>query len=286
MLLLRCKLLLGSKLLLLLRSELLLLLRSKLLLLLWSKLLLGSLPLLSLSKKLVQLSLRQLGNRGRLSCWGWGDRLWSTELGSTRLRLEGLLPLLELLWLLRLRNKLLLLGNGLLEVSWQRINLTITIFISGEPFKGNLFLSQLGQRCQSRLLWLRSKLLLLLRGKLLLGSKLLLLVKSWLLLLSRGKLLGVLSKLLVLGKLGIKLARLLGKLLSGLLSKLLLGLLGKLLSWLLRLLLPLLKLLEVLIEVLGIELFRCRTAGVKVGSIKHRASGSLSTLVCKCLALG
>ena len=128
---------------------------------------------------------------------------------------------------------------------------------------------------------------MLLRGKLLLllGSKLLLLGKSWLLLLSRGKLLGVLSKLLVLGKLGIKLARLL-LLLSRLLSKLLLGLLGKLLSRLLRLLLSLLKVLEVLIKVLGIELFRCRTAGVEVGGIEHLASGSLSTLVCKGLALG
>merc|ERR1712086_521185 len=111
--------------------------------------------------------------------------------------------MMALLWLLRLGSKLLL-GNCSLEMCWESINLTITIFISGESFKSNLFLSQLGEWCKSRLLWLRGKLLLLLWGKLLLLSK-----SRLLLLLSRGKLLWVLGKLLVLGKLGIKLARLL-----------------------------------------------------------------------------
>merc|ERR1712086_840686 len=134
--------------------------------------------------------------------------------------------MMALLWLLRLGSKLLL-GNCSLEMCWESINLTITIFISGESFKSNLFLSQLGEWCKSRLLWLRGKLLLLLGGKLLLLSK-----SRLLLLLSRGKLLWVLGKLLVLGELGIKLARLLllsksrlllswGKLLLRLLSKLL-----------------------------------------------------------------
>merc|ERR1712086_274004 len=153
--------------------------------------------------------------------------------------------MMALLWLLRLGSKLLL-GNCLLEMCWESINLTITIFISGESFKSNLFLSQLGEWCKSRLLWLRGKLLLLLGGKLLLLSK------------SRLLLLLSLGKPLVLGKLGIKLARLLLLLLLSksrlLLSwgKLLLGLLGKLL---LGLLLSLLKLLEILVKVLCVELF-------------------------------
>merc|ERR1712086_872218 len=134
--------------------------------------------------------------------------------------------MMALLWLLRLGSKLLL-GNCLLEMCWESINLTITIFISGESFKSNLFLSQLGEWCKSRLLWLRGKLLLLLGGKLLLLSK-----SRLLLLLSRGKLLWVLGKLLVLGELGIKLARLL-----------------------LLLLLSKGRLLEILVKVLCVELF-------------------------------
>jgi len=247
LLLLSSKLLLGSK--LLLRSKLLLgsklLLRGKLLLLLRSKLLLRGLPLLllSLSKELVKLSLSQLRSRGRLSSRRWGNRLRSAELRGTALRLECLLSLLELLWLL---GSKLLLRDSWLKMSRQRINLTITIFISRKSFKSNLFSSQLRNRCQSRLLGLGGKLLLLLRSKLLLGESRLLL--------SRGKLLGILSKLLVLSKLRAELAWLLGKLLLWLLGKLLLRLLGKLL-WLLSKLLSLLELLEVLVKVLCIELF-------------------------------
>jgi len=275
--LLLSKLLLGSK----------LLLWGKLLLLLRNKLLLRCLPLLSLSEELVELSLSQLRGRGRLSSRGGGNRLGSAKLGATALGRECLLSLLELL------GSKLLLGNSWLKMSWERVNLTITIFVSGKSFKSNLFSGQLRNRGQSRLLGLRSKLLLLLRSKLLGESRLLL---SW------GKLLGVLGKLLVLRKLSIELARLLSKLLLRLLGKLLLRgkllrllskllwLLSKLLSWLLGkllwLLLSLLELLEVLVKVLCIELFRSRTARVEVGSIENWASWRLTTLVGKSLTLG
>merc|ERR1719228_2931516 len=104
---------------------------------------------------------------------------------------------------------------------------------------------------------------------------------------------GVLSKLLILGKLWLKLTWLLGKLLSGLLSKLWLclrrkllpRLFGKLLLGLLEKLLLLLKLTEILIEILGVELFRCRPTWVKIGSIEHRTPWSLTPLVCKSLTL-
>lgn len=274
------KLLLGSK----------LLLWGKLLLLLRNKLLLRCLPLLSLSEELVELSLSQLRGRGRLSSRGGGNRLGSAKLGATALGRECLLSLLELLGLL---GSKLLLGNSWLKMSWERVNLTITIFVSGKSFKSNLFSGQLRNRGQSRLLGLRSKLLLLLGSKLLGEGRLLL---SW------GKLLGVLGKLLVLRKLSIKSARLLSKLLLRLLGKLLLRgkllrllskllwLLSKLLSWLLGkllwLLLSLLELLEVLVKVLCIELFRSRTARVEVGSIENWASWRLTTLVGKSLTLG
>jgi len=281
--LLLSKLLLGSK----------LLLWGKLLLLLRNKLLLRCLPLLSLSEELVELSLSQLRGRGRLSSRGGGNRLGSAKLGATALGRECLLSLLELLGLLGLLGSKLLLGNSWLKMSWERVNLTITIFVSGKSFKSNLFSCQLRNRGQSRLLGLRSKLLLLLRSKLLGESRLLL---SW------GELLGVLGKLLVLRKLSIKLARLLSELLLRLLSKLLLRgkllrllskllwLLSKLLSWLLGellwLLLSLLELLEVLVKVLCIELFRSRAARVEVGSIENWASWRLTTLVGKSLTLG
>jgi len=131
-----------------------------------------------------------------------------------------------------------------------------------------------------------------------LGSKLLLL--SWGksgLLLSGSKLLWVLSKLLVLGELAGKLAWLLSKLLLGLLSKLLLLgskllLLGSkllLLSWckLLGLLLSLLlELSKVLVEVSGVELLGSWAAGVEVGSVEDRAPWVSSALVSKGLSLG
>merc|ERR1719318_616328 len=242
-LLLRSKLLLLRK--LLLGSKLLLLLRGKLLLLLRSKLLLRSLSLLSLCKQLVELSLSQLRSLGRLSSRGGGNRLRSAELWPTSLSGECLLSLLKLLWLL---GSKLLLGHSWLKMSWQRVNLAITVLISGKSFQSNLLPGQLRDWCQRLLLGLRGKLLLLL------GSKLLLLLGESRLLLSWGKLLGILSKLLVLGKLVIELSGLLSKLLR-LLSKLLSWLLSKLLWLLLWLLLSLLKLLEVLIEVLRIELF-------------------------------
>jgi len=93
------------------------------------------------------------------------------------------------------------------------------------------------------------------------------------------KLLRVLSKLLVLVELSAELAwLLLSKLLRLLLSKLLRLLLGKLLWLLLSKLLPLLEISEVLVEVLSVELLGSRSVGVKVGSIEHWSSGSLSVV--------
>jgi len=218
-----------------------------------------------------------------------------------------------LLRLGRLEGRLLLR----LEMSWKGINLTILIIISGETLQSNLFSSQLRKRnllrlvwgkllllLRSKLLWLLGKLLLLLRSKLLrllgkllgllskllLGSKLLLLLRSKLLLLSGHKLLSrlwllgskllrVLSKLLVLVELSTELAwLLLSKLLRLLLSKLLRLLLGKLLWLLLSKLLSLLEISEVLVEVLSVELLGSRSVGVKVCSIEHWSSGSLSVV--------
>jgi len=227
--------------------------------------------------------------------------------------LEKLLLLrLLLLWLEELLLRLGRLEGGLLlrlEMSWKGINLTILIIISGETLKSNLFSGQLRQRSllwllwsklllllRSKLLWLLGKLLRLLckllwlLSKLLLGSKLLLLLRSKLLLLSGHKLLSrlwllgskllrVLSKLLVLVELSAELAwLLLSKLLRLLLSKLLRLLLGKLLWLLLSKLLPLLEISEVLVEVLSVELLGSRSVGVKVGSIEHWSSGSLSVV--------
>jgi len=227
--------------------------------------------------------------------------------------LEKLLLLrLLLLWLEELLLRLGRLEGGLLlrlKMSWKGINLTILIIISGETLKSNLFSGQLRQRSllwllwsklllllRSKLLWLLGKLLRLLckllwlLSKLLLGSKLLLLLRSKLLLLSGHKLLSrlwllgskllrVLSKLLVLVELSTELAwLLLSKLLRLLLSKLLRLLLGKLLWLLLSKLLSLLEISEVLVEVLSVELLGSRSVGVKVCSIEHWSSGSLSVV--------
>ena len=168
-------------------------------------------------------------------------------------------------------------------MSWKGINLTILIIITRESLQSNLLSSQLGHRDLLGSLLLRSKLLLLLGSKLLrsllsklLGilSKLLILLElllelAWLLLSKLLLLRSLLSKLLVLLELLLKLTWLL-------LSKLLLlrPLLSKLLGILSKLLV-LLEVPEVLIEVLGVELLRGGSAGVEVGSIEHWSPGSL-----------
>jgi hypothetical protein len=168
-------------------------------------------------------------------------------------------------------------------VSWKGINLTILIIITRESLQSNLLSSQLGHGDLLGSLLLRSKLLLLLGSKLLrcllsklLGilSKLLILLElllelAWLLLSKLLLLRSLLSKLLVLLELLLKLTWLL-------LSKLLLlrPLLSKLLGILSKLLV-LLEVPEVLIEVLGVELLRGGSAGVEVGSIEHWSPGSL-----------
>ena len=168
-------------------------------------------------------------------------------------------------------------------MSWKGINLTILIIITRESLQSNLLSSQLGHGDLLGSLLLRSKLLLLLGSKLLrsllsklLGilSKLLILLElllelAWLLLSKLLLLRSLLSKLLVLLELLLKLTWLL-------LSKLLLlrPLLSKLLGILSKLLV-LLEVPEVLIEVLGVELLRGGSAGVEVGSIEHWSPGSL-----------
>ena len=168
-------------------------------------------------------------------------------------------------------------------MSWKGINLTILIIITRESLQSNLLSSQLGHGDLLGSLLLRSKLLLLLGSKLLrsllsklLGilSKLLILLElllelAWLLLSKLLLLRSLLSKLLILLELLLKLTWLL-------LSKLLLlrPLLSKLLGILSKLLV-LLEVPEVLIEVLGVELLRGGSAGVEVGSIEHWSPGSL-----------
>ena len=250
------------------------------------------LSLLLLIEKLLKLGLGKL----LLGNLAWSNRLGSSE-GWPLSRLLLKCRLLEELLLLLRSKLLLLLGNKLLlrllleswlllllrkQVGGQGINLTILVIISGESLQSNLLPGQLRQGnllrlllgskllrpLLSKLLLLGSKLLLLLRSKLLLlGSKLLLrrklllLLGSKLLLLLRSKLLRILGKLLILLELLLELTRLL---------------LGKLL-WLLLLskLLLLLKIPEIGVKVLSVELLRGGSARVEVGGIEHRPPGSL-----------
>ena len=119
----------------------------------------------------------------------------------------------------------------------------------------------------------------------------LLLLRSKLRVLLGSKLLRVLGKLLVLNKLRI-LSKLLvlNKLLRVLLGSKLLRILSKLLvllelSCLLELLLLSLEVVEVPVEVLGVELVGSWTVGVEVSSIEDWSPGSLSA-VGKVLSLG
>ena len=241
------------------------------------------LPLL-LSEQLLQLRLAELllghlagtnrlrGSEGRLLLLEGRLLLAGSKL-LLRLLLEellllGLLLLEELLLRSWLEGGLLrLLGELLLEVGGEGVDLAILVLVAGEPLQGDLLPGQLGNR---HLLGLGGELLLLL-----LGSKLLLLLRS--------KLPRVLGKLLILLELSIKLSLLLRHKLLLLRGKLLLLLEGRLLlarsKLLLRLLLSELLLLlevpEVLVEVLGVELVRGGPVGVEVGGVEHRPPGAL-----------
>lgn len=203
--------------------------------------------------------------------------------------------------LLRLLGKLLGLPEGWLgwlEVSWQSVDFSVLVLITGKSVKGNIFSGQLGCGNQGLL-----GLLLELLGCELLLSELLLLLRSKLLLLLGSKLLLLLSKLLLLLRskllllLGSKLLLLLGgKML--LLELLLLELRVKswplwlllkllLLSWCkLLLLLLLLELLEILVEVLGVELLGSWLVWVELSGVEHRSSLLTSALVSKSSPLG
>ena len=254
------------------------------------------LPLL-LSEQLLQLRLAELllghlagtnrlrGSEGRLLLLEGRLLLAGSKL-LLRLLLEellllGLLLLEELLLRSWLEGGLLrLLGQLLLEVGGEGVDLAVLVLVAGEPLQGDLLPGQLGHR---HLLGLGGELLLLLGSKLLLGGELLLLLLG-------SKLLRVLGKLLILLELSIKLSLLLRHKLLLLRSKLLL-LRGKLLlllegrlllarsKLLLRLLLSELLLLlevpEVLVEVLGVELVRGGPVGVEVGGVEHRPPGAL-----------
>lgn len=285
-------------------------------------LLLGNKRLLGLGNRLSLLlgeELRLLGLQGL-------ERLLSLEVRLLLLEGRLLSLLLNESRLLLLEGRLLLLellgeclgGNGLGHTGWeemsgQRINLTILVFIARESLKGNLFTGQLrdgnkggtglellltllGKECGNLLLLLLGgKLLLLLLGDksvllLLLGNKSLLLSKLFLLgkklLLLWGKLLLLLlgEKLLLL-LLGGKLLLLLGeKLLLLLGGKLLLLLGGKLLLLLGKLLL-LVKSAEILVERLLVKLLADGGIGVEVGGIKDRSSLTVGSLVGKGLSL-
>ena len=240
------------------------------------------LPLL-LGKQLLQLRLAELllGHlAGTHRLRGSEGRLLLLE---GRLLLAGSKLLLRLLLLEELLlgswlegGLLRLLGQLLLEVGGEGVDLAVLVLVAGEPLQGDLLPGQLGHR---HLLGLGGKLLLLLRGKLLLGSKLLL--RGKLLLLPGSKLLRVLGKLLILLELSIELSLLLRHKLLLLGSKLLLLLRGKLLlllelsGLLLSELLLLLEVPEVLVEVLGVELVRGGPVGVEVGGVEHRPPGAL-----------
>ena len=234
------------------------------------------------------------------------EELLTSRAGGHRGWLPELLPALELLLLLELLGSelLLLLLYGL-EVGRQGVDLAVLVLVPGEAVQGDVLPGQLGDWLQGGLLGLRgelllrSKLLLLLRSELslLLRSKLLLLLlrsklslllrgkllllllgSKLLLLLLRGKLLWLLLPLLELLELGLEGRPLLLLLLPG--GKLLLLLRGKLLLLLLRgELLLLLELLEVLVEVLGVELVSGRLVGVELGSVEDGPTGVLSALV-------
>ena len=263
------------------------------------------LPLL-LSEQLLQLRLAELllghlagtnrlrGSEGRLLLLE-GRLLLARSKLLLRLLLEellllGLLLLEELLLRSWLEGGLLrLLGQLLLEVGGEGVDLAVLVLVAGEPLQGDLLPGQLGHR---HLLGLGGELLLLLGSKLLLRGELLLLLlgSKLLLLLLRSKLPRVLGKLLILLELSIKLSLLLRHKLLLLRSKLLL-LRGKLLlllegrlllarsKLLLRLLLSELLLLlevpEVLVEVLGVELVRGGPVGVEVGGVEHWPPGAL-----------
>ena len=262
------------------------------------------LPLL-LSEQLLQLRLAELllghlagtnrlrGSEGRLLLLEGRLLLLAGSKLLLRLLLEellllGLLLLEELLLRSWLEGGLLrLLGELLLEVGGEGVDLAVLVLVAGEPLQGDLLPGQLGHR---HLLGLGGELLLLLGSKLLLRGELLLLLRSKLLLLLRSKLPRVLGKLLILLELSIKLSLLLRHKLLLLRSKLLL-LRGKLLlllegrlllarsKLLLRLLLSELLLLlevpEVLVEVLGVELVRGGPVGVEVGGVEHWPPGAL-----------
>ena len=239
------------------------------------------LPLL-LGKQLLQLRLAELllghlagthrlrGSEGRLLLLEGrlllaGSKLLLRLLLLEELLLLGLLLLEELLLGSWLEGGLLrLLGQLLLEVGGEGVDLAVLVLVAGEPLQGDLLPGQLGHR---HLLGLGGELLLLLGSKLLrvLGKLLILLELSIeLSLLLRHKLLLLGSKLLLLlrGKL---LLLLRGELL------LLLELSGLLLSELLLLL----EVPEVLVEVLGVELVRGGPVGVEVGGVEHRPPGAL-----------
>ena len=251
------------------------------------------------------------------------EELLTSRAGGHRGWLPELLPALELLLLLELLgSELLLLLLYWLEVGGQGVDLAILVLVPGEAVQGNVLSGQLRHWLEDGLLGLRGKLLLL-RSKLslLLGSKLLLLARSELSLLLRSKLLLLLLRsklsLLLRGKLLLLLlgSKLLLLLLRGKLLWLLLPLLellelglegrpllllllpgGKLLLLLLRSellllllrgeLLLLLELLEVLVEVLGVELVSGRLVGVELGSVEDGPAGVLSALVGELTPLG
>ena len=251
------------------------------------------LPLL-LSEQLLQLRLAELllghlagtnrlrGSEGRLLLLEGrlllaGSKLLLLE----ELLLLGLLLLEELLLRSWLEGGLLrLLGQLLLEVGGEGVDLAVLVLVAGEPLQGDLLPGQLGHR---HLLGLGGELLLLLGSKLLLGGELLLLLLG-------SKLPRVLGKLLILLELSIKLSLLLrskllllrrkllllrGKLLLLLEGRLLLARSKLLLRLLLSELLLLLEVPEVLVEVLGVELVRGGPVGVEVGGVEHWPPGAL-----------
>jgi len=261
--------------------------------------------------------LRLLGLQGLERLLSLEVRLLSLLLDKSRLLLllEGRLLLLKLLGES-------LGGNGLghsggEEMSGQRINLTILVFITRESLEGDLFACQLRGGNKGRtglellltllgeesgnllLLLLGGKLLLLLGDKsvllLLLGIESLLLSKLFLLgkklLLLGGELLLLLltgDKLLLLLLLGSKLLLLLltgDKLLLLLGGKLLLLLGGKLLLLLGGKLLLLIKSAEILVERLLVKLLTDGGIGVEVGGIEDWSSLSIGSLVGKGLSL-
>jgi len=286
-------------------------------------LLLGNKRLLGLGDRLSLLLGEKLGLLGLQGL----ERLLSLEVRLLLLEGRLLSLLLDKSRLLLLEGRLLLLellgeclgGNGLghtgrEEMSRQRINLTILVFVARESLESDLFAGQLrdgnkggtglkllltllGKESGNLLLLLLGgKLLLLLLGDksvllLLLGIKSLLLSKLFLLgkklLLLRGKLLLLLllgEKLLLL-LLGGKLLLLLGeKLLLLLGGKLLLLLGGKLLLLLGKLLL-LVKSAEILVERLLVKLLADGGIGVEVGGVEDRSSLTIGSLVGKGLSL-